>query len=143
MCFCGGGGGGSLKINFLQNYIYRKIEQMEGVLQTHKHLFLLTEVVSEMCVWDKMCLLSLADEVDVDKASVASKESKGEKLETSGDNSAGEMQTSEGEDKGRKSSKEESQSISRVSSGKSEKGQRLSVCQVLFHSKAWGKIWYL
>ena len=46
----GGGGGRSLKINFLQNYIYRKIEQMEGVLQTHKHLFLLTEVVSEMCV---------------------------------------------------------------------------------------------
>ena len=80
-----------------------------------------------MSVRDKMCLLSLADEVDVDKASVTSKESKGEKLETSGDNSARDMQTSEGEDKGRKSSKEESQSISRVSSGKSEKGQRLSV----------------
>ena len=66
----------------------------------------------------------------MDKASISSKDSKGEKVkwekvETAGENGTGESQTTEGEEKNGKNSKEEGQSGSRVSSSKSDRGQRL------------------
>ena len=69
-----------------------------------------------------MCLLSLADELDVDRASVTSKDSKDSKAEKG--EAAGEEGAPETEDKGRKTPKEEGRPESKASSVKSDKGQR-------------------